>query len=80
MKHTSALSIALCGLALAGQVAAAPNTLKGGSEYEQRLQQSGMSGMSGMSSGGGTTSGAPAKSAKKKAAKAKKPTAEKAAK
>jgi hypothetical protein len=39
----------------------APNTLRGGSDYENRLEQAGMSGMSGMSGSPGTTAGEPAK-------------------
>lgn len=79
MKPTTTLTVALLGLALAGPLPAAPNTLKGGSDYEQRLQQSGMSGMSGMSGNTGTSAGAPAKAGKKKTAKGKKAAAGKPA-
>lgn len=72
MKKMSHLTATLLALATAWPALAAPHTLKGGSDYEQNLQQAGMSGMSGMSGNSGTTSGGPAKAAK--AAKAGKAT------
>jgi hypothetical protein len=51
---------------------AAPNTLNGGSDYEKRLEQAGMSGMSGMSGNSGTSSGEAAPAAKKSAKKGQK--------
>lgn len=59
----------MAGFSLAS---AAPNTLKGGSDYEKRLEQAGMSGMSGMSGNPGTSSGEAAPAAKKSAKKGQK--------
>lgn len=73
LKPRWRVGVVALGLTAAFSVAfAAPNTLKGGSEYEKRLEQAGMSGMSGMSGNHSASSAEAAPAAKKAVGKGQK--------
>lgn len=69
-RSSPTLCLALCAALISGgSFAQTRDTLKGGSEYDKKMQQAGMSGMSAMSGDGSMVAKKPV--AKKKRGKAK---------